>query len=221
MAHARATAKCSSFLNCRESPKDHDGAGEGRTVTSAAEFQTSSQETNVSPHRVLMPPPRIGAGGDQTDRNSPLLGGLESFTHPAGNDPAIGRVHEDDVVAPVLRQTIHLSGEEVLALGVFSRRAWIQGEVELGVECVVEPQWGAPFGAARREVDLELRANGHAPFRLRIASFSGPARCRAPLPGSQPDTLPKGEGAFAAWPEPVLKAILKMIFGRQRNRSPC
>jgi len=65
-----------------------------------------------------------------------MLSGLERFTHPVGDSAAIGRIHENNVPAPILGETIFLNCEEAFTLGIGCCGAGIEREAELGVEPV-------------------------------------------------------------------------------------
>lgn len=147
-----------------------------------------------------MPPPRVGASGNQTNDDRAPLGGLAGFAHPACNNPAVGWVHEDNMPAPVLCQAVLFSGEEPLALCIFRRGTWIESEMEFSIERVVQPLRRGPFGIVRGEVNRERCPTDHRLIHRLTFFSSEPAKCRAPLPEFPPDTPPADEAAYACGP---------------------
>ena len=111
----------------------------------ALEGDPSPQQPDLPTHDIIMPPTGIRAGGQETNHQGPLLGGLEGLLRPPANGPAVGRIHENRFTPPILTQPVLGLAEKPGALGVGRRGTGIQGERKLRRERLKQPEWRGPF----------------------------------------------------------------------------
>jgi len=79
-------------------------------------------------------PPRVRAAVRQHHDGRAVDRGVVAFARPRAHLLSVGRIAEDDLSAPILAKTVLPFREELIALRVPGRCAWIEREVELVVE---------------------------------------------------------------------------------------
>ncbi len=101
-----------------------------------------------------MPPVSIRPRWNQANDRGTLLGRVVCLPHPLANGPAVRRIHEHGVLAPILLESILVTREVFRAFGIRLRGAGIECETKLLVQRFKQPLRRGPLGRARHEMDI-------------------------------------------------------------------
>jgi hypothetical protein len=129
----------------RRRAHDNDCRGKWRGILSVAKLQTPAQKAYLVFHGEPVPPGRVRAGRDKTNNGRSFMHrGFVSFGHPVRDFITIGRIHENDLVAPGLLQAVVFPREMPGAFRIGMVRTGIKRKPEPFVEGIKQPLWGWP-----------------------------------------------------------------------------
>lgn len=130
-------------LNAGRAEND-DGARERRAARGVTKLQAALEKTDFAVNRIAVPPHCVRARRNQAHHGRSLLARQKRLLHPERDFAPVRRIHEDDLLGPILGQAILCQRIVTAALGVLVGRARIESEMKLPVERIKQPLGRGP-----------------------------------------------------------------------------